>query len=104
MDPSWLALSTCGTLIVSWAGCPCQVVDEIEPPIDIGGQSIDHTEHKGSTLLNVEQGGGSRMFAIRSRGRYLFLRGLVDLCSRHILPFLLTASLHILRKNGALNW
>lgn len=72
MDPSWFSLATSEALIVSWAGWPQKSVHDIEPTIDIGGQSIEHTD-AASSSLQIDHISGKGKIVLKSRARSVIL-------------------------------
>ena len=72
MEPSWFSLATSEALIVSWAGWPQKSAHDIEPTIDIGGQSIEHTDRTASSL-QIDHISGKGKIVLKSRARCVIL-------------------------------
>ena len=68
MDQGWFTLSTCGALLVSWAGCPQHLESEIEPTIDIGGRSVAHDENDAK-FMRIDHVSLDGKVVMRSRAR-----------------------------------
>lgn len=68
MDPNWFNLSTCGALVVSWAGNPKETETEIEPTIDIGGQNIDHTNEGRAASMRIDHISGKGKVTMKLKG------------------------------------